>query len=109
MATTPLKYSALLTEEGVILKPVSGDQTPDRHSASPVQPALPMRIELRQACPLPLLPEPVGGAHLSASRGVLTPTAVGSAGRLPLAVLAIAGEATTADVEVLRALDLRAG
>jgi hypothetical protein len=46
MATTPLKYSALLTEEGVILKPVSGDQTPDRHSASPVQPALPMRIEL---------------------------------------------------------------
>jgi hypothetical protein len=70
MATTLLECSALFTEEGVVLKPVSGDQTPDCHSASPVEPALPIRIELSQACPLPLLPEPVGGAHLSARRGV---------------------------------------
>jgi hypothetical protein len=109
MATTPLKYSALLTEEGVVLKPVSGDQTPNRHSASPVQPALPIRIELSQACPLPLLPKPVGGAHPSTRGGILTPTAIGGTGCLPLAVLAVTGETTTADVEVLRALDLRAG
>jgi len=107
--TTPLQGGPLLAEQGAVLGLVGCDQTPEGGPSRPLGTALSVGIKLGEARPLLALPEAIDGAHLGASSRVLLATAIGDTGCPTLAVLAIAGEATTADVEVLRALDLRAG
>jgi hypothetical protein len=97
-----------LLKQGSVLSLVRSDQTASGGPTGTAELPFPLGIELSEARPLLALSEAIDGAHLGAICRVLPATAVGAAGRLALAVLAVAGETTTADVEVLRALDLRA-
>jgi hypothetical protein len=99
----------LLLRETEVLGLVGGDQATDGGPAGAAGAMLPVRIELGQACALLALPEPVDASHVRPGGRVLAATAVGESGRLALAVLAVAGEAATADVEVGGSLLLPAG
>jgi hypothetical protein len=99
---------AFLLKQGPVLSLVRSDQTASGGPPGTAELPFPLGMELGEARPLLALPEAIDGAHLGASSRVLPATAVGAARRLPLAVLAVAGETTTADVEVLHALDFRA-
>jgi hypothetical protein len=98
-ATTPLG-DQLLLQEAEVLGLVGGDQAPDGGPTGAAGAALPVGVELGQPCALLALAEPVDASHARSGGRVLAATAVGEPGRLALAVLAVAGEATTADVEV---------
>jgi hypothetical protein len=98
-----------LLQEAEVLGLVGGDQAPDGGSAGAAGAALSVGVELGQPCALLALAEPVDASHERSGGRVLAAAAVGEPGRLPLAVLAVAGEATTADVEVSGSLLLPAG
>jgi hypothetical protein len=99
----------LLLKEAEVLGLVGGDQAPDGGPAGAAGAALSVGVELGKACTLLALPEPVDASHSRSGRRVLAALAVGESGRLALAVLAVAGEATAARVEVSGSLFLPAG
>jgi hypothetical protein len=99
----------LLLQEVEVLGLVGGDQATYGGAAGAAGAALPVRVELGQACALLALPEPVDASHARSRGRVLTATPVGEPGRLALAILAVAGETTAARVEVSGSLLPSAG
>jgi hypothetical protein len=90
----------LLLQEAEVLGLVGGDQTTNGGPAGAARAALPVGVELGEPRALLALPEPVDASHVRSGGRVLAATAVGELGRLALAVLAVAGEATAALIEV---------
>jgi hypothetical protein len=99
----------LLFKQAEVLGFVGRDQATDGGPAGAAGAALPIGVELTQSCALLALPESIDAAHPRSRGRVLAATAIGKPGRLTLAALAVAGEATTAHVEVSGSLLLPAG
>jgi hypothetical protein len=106
---TPEQSGLLLLQEAQVFGLMDGDQAADGGPAGAVSSPVPLRVEPGELCPFLTLAKPIDGSHVRTRRRVLAATAISQAGRFPLAVLAVAGETTAADVEVLGSLRLRAG
>src|SRR5688572_29446996 len=85
------------------------DQPTNSRPAGLTGPALPARVELSQPRAPATLAAPIHRPHPTQLVGVLAAPAVGELGRSPLAVLAVAGQAAAAFVELLGPLDVCAG
>jgi hypothetical protein len=116
IGTTPrpgldnLEPSLLLgLEESLVLVGMSADQPANSGPAGLAGPALPVRVEFGEAGPLAALAPAIHRPHPTELVGVLAATPIGELGGAPLAVLAVAGQAATARIEVLGPLHLCAG
>src|SRR6266508_6496608 len=104
-----LEPLALGRQQRPVLARVGGDQPANRGPADLASAPLPVGVDFGQPSALATLAQPIHRPHPGVLVRVLTTTPVGEPGRSPLAVLAVAGQAAVACVEVLGPLDLRAG
>jgi hypothetical protein len=97
-----------LAHQPGVLGLVGGDETANGGAPGTTRTALTVGIKACETFPLSALAASVDRSHMGTDLWVPAATLIGAPGRLPLAVLAVAGKPALAFVEVLGSLDHRA-